>query len=361
MLRNRHELDRRIAPLLRAPWAHLPAVLRHILRIGAYQLMVLERVPAYAAVQATVELAKRRAGARSAGMVNAVLRRLASTPDSSSAAPSHPDWLVKRWRTRFGAERTKALVGHNDRKPALVLQPARWSAERLYDRLAAAGIAAAPAPWGSGIALRGGRIQSLPGFAKGAFYVQDPAQVRLLESMTLPPGARVWDACAAPGGKTAWLALSGHAVIASDYRRSRLARLSETVTRLALRASLLLADAQHPPLADGTVEVVLVDAPCSGTGTMARHPDARWRLTPGRVAALARRQRAILDGVAGVVPAGGWLVYMTCSLEREENEDQVTSFIDRHPEFSVVGDPAAVFPPDAGTDGGFAARLARVP
>jgi 16S rRNA (cytosine967-C5)-methyltransferase len=366
VMRSRRDLDRRLAPLVRAPLGRIPAELRHILRIGAYQVTTLDRVPPYAAVQATVELAKRHGGRRAAGLVNAVLRRVASgsatpvrQPDEADAGDSHPAWLVSRWRERFGTARTNALLRHNDTRAAVVLQPARWPRHELESRLAAAGIRTAPAPFGDGIAVAGGRISSLPGYAEGGFYVQDPAQARLLDAAAVPAGARVWDACAAPGGKTARLALAGHPVIASDLRRNRLRRLQETVTRLDLRATLLLADARRPPLGAGAADVMLVDAPCTATGTMARHPDARWRVTPRRLAALVRLQSEILAGAASAVGAGGILVYMTCSLEREENEDQVTSFLQRHVEFAMDAEPVTVFPTDADTDGGFVARMRR--
>jgi 16S rRNA (cytosine967-C5)-methyltransferase len=203
-----------------------------------------------------------------------------------------------------------------------------------------------------------GKVQQLPGYRDGAFVVQDPVQVRLLEFAAIPDGARVWDACAAPGGKAAVLA-GRCKVVASELRRDRLERLGDTLARTAPDVPVLLADAARPPLRPGATDVVLVDAPCSATGTMARHPDARWRLSADQIERAARWQAAILDGVAPVVGPGALLLYMTCSLEPEENERQVNGFLERHPEFEREGDDLSIFPPDEGTDGGYAARMRR--
>ncbi|UCF41513.1 MAG: RsmB/NOP family class I SAM-dependent RNA methyltransferase, partial [Gemmatimonadota bacterium] len=220
------------------------------------------------------------------------------------------------------------------------------------------GVAFEEAPFGAGLAVASSRVWQLPGYAEGAFLVQDPAQAHLLEFAAIPDGARVWDACGAPGGKAALLGLRCR-VVTGELRRDRLGRLRETVTRVAPGVSLVLADARRPPLADGGVEVALVDAPCTATGSIARHPDARWRLSAKRIARSAERQAAILDGSAPVVRPGGLMVYLTCSLEPEENEQQVDGFLARHREFERDGDDLFIFPPDEGTDGGYAARLRR--
>jgi 16S rRNA (cytosine967-C5)-methyltransferase len=366
VLRSRSELDRQLAPLVSASWGRTPDGLKDLLRIGAYQLIVLTRVPSYAAVQATVEAAKSVHGKRGAGMVNAVLRRLeregaAPLPDEAGLAQrfSHPDWLVARWQERFGTERTTALLEHNNRRPALVVQPARGSAAELRTSFAAAGIEVRDAPLGSGLVVaEPPPVSDLPGFAAGLFVVQDAAQARLLEFAAVPEGALVWDACAAPGGKAAALARTCR-VVASELRRERLASLKDTAARAAPGADLLLADALDPPIRPGAADAVLLDAPCSATGTVARHPDARWRLSPEGIARQAGRQAALLDRVAPVVGTGGLLLYMTCSLEPEENEAQVDAFLQRHSEFAREGDDLFIFPPDAGTDGGYAARLRR--
>jgi 16S rRNA (cytosine967-C5)-methyltransferase len=363
VLRSRTELDSRLAPLL-GDWERTPDETKDILRIGAYQLLKLSRVPGYAAVQSTVEAAKRSGGRKSAGLVNAVLRRLSRTagqrePEGSLAARhSHPDWLVERWLARWGEGRTEALLQHNNRRPPLVIQPAGGSVEALGAALSEAGVPHSPAAFRAGLAVESGRVWELPGFGQGTFVVQDPAQARLLEFAAIPDGATVWDACSAPGGKAAVLARRC-TVVACERRRERLGRLRDTLARVAPEVPVVLADAARPPLRPGAVDVALVDAPCSATGTMARHPDARWRLSPEQIGQAARWQRAILDGAATVVGPGALLLYMTCSLEPEENELQADGFLDRHPEFEREGDDLFIFPPDEGTDGGYAARLRR--
>ena len=366
VLRSRSELDRQLAPLVSGSWERTPDDLKDVLRIGAYQLLVLTRVPSYAAVQASVDVAKTARGRRAAGMVNAVLRRLeregaTPLPEDAGLAErfSHPAWLVERWQERFGTDRAAALLDHNNRRPPLVLQPARSTAEDLRALFRAAGVGVSDAPLGDGLVVSEPHpVADLPGFASGAFVVQDAAQARLLEFAALPKGTLVWDACAAPGGKTAALARTCR-VVASELRRERMTTLRDTVDRAAPGAELLLADALRPPIRPGAVDAVLLDAPCSATGTMARHPDARWRLTPEGIARQAGRQAALLDHVAPVVGTGGLLLYMTCSLEPEENEIQVEGFLRGHSEFAREGDDLFIFPPDAGTDGGYAARLRR--
>ncbi len=367
VLRARRQLDAALAPLLREGWRRTPHAMRDVLRIGAYQLLHLTRVPGYAAVQATVDLARRERGERGAGLVNAVLRRLArerrdgmcgaAEPDLAQRH-SHPDWLVRRWTACFGRERTAALLAHNNRRPATVLQPVGWSRERLRGALVAEGVRVADAPLGRGLAVEARRVAVLPGYAAGAFVVQDDAQAELLAFAAIPEGAAVWDACAAPGGKSAALG-AARRVIATDTRPRRVALLRHTVRRAAPGARVARADARHPPWRARSLDAVLVDAPCSATGTMARHPDARWRLTPPRIERLVTLQRDLLDGAAATVRPGGLLVYLTCSLEPEENEDQVGGFLTRHPDFHRDGPDRRIFPSDHGTDGGYGARLRR--
>lgn len=349
-------------------WSQLPDDLRDVLRIGAYQLEALTRVPHHAAVHTTVEIAKRRVGTKSARLVNAVLRNLLRRRNAAKAEPedlaarhSHPRWLVDRWVRRFGPVQAEALLRHNNRRPPLVVQAVRTDSSELHARLEGAGCAVQRAAFGLGLVVDSPGdvgVRALPGYAQGHFIVQDPAQARLLGHAGLPDRCTVWDACAAPGGKAVCLSESRR-VVASDWSSSRIRLLHDTVTRTRADVFLMRADARWPPLAPATVDAVLVDAPCSATGTIARHPDARWRLSVRRIGRQVERQREILDGVASVVRPGGCLAYLTCSLEPEENEEQVNAFLDRHPEYQRDVDDLTVFPPDAGTDGGFAARLRR--
>jgi 16S rRNA (cytosine967-C5)-methyltransferase len=389
VLRTRTTLDTQLSPLVPRGWGGVAAPLQDVLRIGAYQLTALDRIPAHAAVSTSVALAREAGGARASGFVNAVLRRVAALPrgagagdDAAGARPagdeaarlaakhSHPEWLVRRWVERFGAEGAAALLTRNNTRPELVLQPARAPLHALRERWEAAGIATRPAPFGAGLLTDRSRPADLPGFTEGDFVVQDPAQALVAWFADLPPETIVYDACAAPGGKAIALGRATRGVVAADLSRSRARRLTENVRRAGSgREHVIVADARHPPIRGAGA--VLVDAPCLGTGTFARHPDARWRVTPEALAQLAGQQADLLDAAAEAVRPGGLLVYATCSLEPEENEMQVDRFLVRHPDFrrEPADDfPAALLSPRGdlmmlphrhGTDGGFAARLRR--
>lgn len=369
VLRNRTALDRLLQPLVRSDWNHVEPDLQDLLRIGSYQVTRLDRVPNYAAVQATVEAAKRASGRKGAGLVNAVLRKLASrapdlAPDSGPEAAhlaerhSHPRWLVERWVKHFGLERTVALLEHNNRRPRLVIQPARWSLDQLRRSLTETDTETCVAPFGAGLVVAGGRVEELVGYTEGGFVVQDPAQARVLRYADVPNGKLVWDVCASPGGKAAILSLRG-AVVATEVRRDRIARLRQTLSRVAPDVPIAVADGRTPPLGDGSIDFAIVDAPCTATGSLARHPDARWKLSPKGIIRAAKLQGQLLDGVSRTINREGWLIYATCSLEPEENAVQVEQFLDRHPDFARDGEDMFVFPPDNGTDGAFAARLRR--
>jgi len=375
VLRRRAQLDRTL------PLSTADPRLHDILRLGAYQLRALDRVPAYAAVSTSVALARETAGEAAGGFVNHVLRRLARDAGCGmrDAAPTHPPWLVERWRRRFGAAETARLTAWNDAKPPLVLQPARCGRDALEARLRAAGFGVREAPFDAGIVLTPGDHASriphpahLPGFEEGAFIVQDPAHALVCRYAAVPRGTLVYDACAAPGGKGVTLERLGARVVAGDARRDRLARLADTVRRAGVAIPVVGADLVAAPLAPATADAVLVDAPCSATGTMARHPDARWRLSPRLIDRAAARQSDLLRAAAPLVRPGGLLIYATCSLEPEENGDVVNAFLQRHREFSREPERRAVaaelltadgdfqsLPQRHGVDGAFAARLRR--
>ncbi len=381
VLRQRSLLDSRIAPLLPGGWASVTPELQDILRLGAYQLSDLDRVPDHAAVNTSVNLAREASGARAAAFVNAVLRRVARAEPASPAASvdgaerlavehSHPVWLVRRWIETFGPAGAASLLRWNNSRPALVLQAARKDLDWLTSQWRDSGIDVEPAPYGAGLLTSVSRPADLPGFREGAFMVQDPAQALLARFADVPAEALVYDACAAPGGKTIALGRRARTVIAGDASLARARRLAENVRRAGSgRENVLVADARRPPLRQA--DVVLVDAPCLGTGTFARHPDARWRVTPEALTSLEKLQHEILDQAATLIPPGGLLVYSTCSLEPEENQMQVEGFLTRHPEFSrerVVDLPEdllsadgdlVILPQVHGMDGAFAARFRR--
>ena len=386
VLRRQQTLDARLAELVTRDWSKVPPRLQDLLRLGAYQLVVLDRVPAHAAVDTSVSLATEEGGPRAGGFVNAVLRRLGAQPEAMAPVVeteaeladaetlarrhSHPLWLVRRWLERFGPDETRRLLQWNDRRPRLALQPARQTADELERRWRAAGIATEPAAFGAGLVTDRRRPEELPGFAEGAFVVQDPAQALLAWYADLPEGAAVYDAAASPGGKTIALGREARVVLAGDMSRRRVERLAGNLERAGSgREHPVVADARRPPVRP--VDAVLLDAPCLGTGTFARHPDARTRVTSEALERIAGLQAELLDHVADVVAPGGLLIYSTCSLEPEENELQVERFLARHPEFrressatfpaalvSEKGD-MAILPQRHEMDGAFAARLRR--
>jgi 16S rRNA (cytosine967-C5)-methyltransferase len=381
VLRRQSALDARLAPLVTRDWAKVPPRLQDLLRLGAYQLVELDRVPAHAAVDTSVTLAREEGGPRAGGFVNAVLRRLGPQPEPAPYAPaldaaalaaahSHPLWLVERWLDRFGPDETRRLLEWNDRRPRLVLQSAREGLAELERRWLAAGIATEPAPFGAGIMTDRRRPEELPGFAEGAFVVQDPAQALLAWYADLPPAVTLYDAAASPGGKTITFGREARLVVAGDVNRPRVSRLAHNLRRAGSgREHPVVADAHRPPVRP--VPAVLLDAPCLGTGTFGRHPDARSRVTPEALERLQGLQAELLERTSGVVAPGGLLIYSTCSLEPEENELQVERFLARHPDFRR--EPSETFPPALMSedgdltivpqrhemDGAYAARLRR--
>lgn len=308
--------------------------------------------------------------------MNRVLRELARGSVEGGAVASHPGWLLAHWRRRFGEEGTRQRLAWNDTKPPLTLQPARWDLDALRSRLQAAGFGVREAPLGTGLHVVASPASpppaQLPGFAEGGFIVQDAAHALVCRYAAISPGTLVYDACSAPGGKAVALERLGARVVASDARPDRIGRLVGTARRAGVAIRVVVADLQSAPFGDASMGAVFVDVPCTATGTMARHPDARWRVSERAIARAAERQRGLLDAAARLVRPGGLLVYATCSLEPEENSDIVNDFVTRHPEF--VRDPArgAVpaqlvtpqgdfqsLPQRDGIDGAYAARLTR--
>jgi 16S rRNA (cytosine967-C5)-methyltransferase len=388
VLRHRDTLDRALAPFLAGGTAGVRPDVLDMLRLGAYQLRFLDRVPRHAAVDTAVTLARRFGGAGVGGFVNAVLRNLSRQSDGGdreSEAPgsgspeilaiqySHPPWLVQRWVERYGPAATERLLVANNNRPPLVLQPARWSEPAIIAALEAAGLEWHPAPYHAGLVVSGRNPRELPGFGSGAWYVQDPAQALVVRFAHVEPGGVVFDAAAAPGGKSVALSRIARFLVAADLRPARTRRLRENLVRAGSGPSAVIAaDAGFPPIRP--CDAVLFDAPCLGTGVFARHPDARWRVTLPALEGLVERAARLLRALAEVVRPGGLLVFATCSLEPEENDVQVEAFLAQDPRFvrepppsglvpdellSPAGD-LALLPHQHGTDGAFAARLRRI-
>jgi 16S rRNA (cytosine967-C5)-methyltransferase len=351
-----------------------------ILLIGAAQLFWLD-VPDHAAVDLSVRLAQAdRRASRYPGLVNAVLRRMARDGRAAlagldTAALDTPDWLMARWKGAYGRATAHAIAAMHGEEPPLdltVKQDAEGWAARMRGRVVATGTVRLVAH---------GPVSLLPGYAEGAWWVQDAAAALPARLLGDVAGRRVADLCAAPGGKTAQLAAAGARVTAVDRSPARLARLRENLARLGLAAETVAAD-----LLDWQAEpfdAVLLDAPCSSTGTIRRHPDIPWLKREADVAAMAALQTRLLDKAVALTRPGGTLVYCTCSLEPEECEVQVAALLARTPgltrrpvaagevsgqaEFiSAAGDlrtlPCRWPDPDprmAGLDGFYAARLQR--
>jgi 16S rRNA (cytosine967-C5)-methyltransferase len=386
----RGRLDHHLGQLVRLPWEQVEVPVRNALRMGLYQLLFLERVPAYAAVDASVRLA-RRGGRGAAGLVNAVLRRAASAGPTGLPLPdpavdplerlavewSHPRWLVERWAGALGLdELTRLLAADNLRGPtALRANTVRAGRDELRAELTSAGVTVSPSEWAPDalvVQRRGARLRRLAAWHEGRFAFQGEASQLVAPLLGVAPGARVLDACAAPGGKTAQLAALGAVVVALDRAPGGLRRLRAETGRLGVAADAVAGDARQPPLSTG-FDAVLVDAPCSGLGTLRRHPEVRWRRHPEDVPRLAALQRELLAGVAPLVRPGGTLVYAVCTLTREENAGVVSDFLTTHPHFALepvsrgAGSPPAAlvtpegflttFPHRHGLDGFFAARL----
>ena len=343
-------LDWQLAHLAdRDPATFQPDV-RMVLRLGLYQLTLLDRVPPHAAVATSVDLAKGRVPVAS-GFVNAVLRRAvregASLPLPDAALDptehlaillSHPRWLVEHWQTRFGSEVRDLLAADNEAAPT-VLRARRGERDALIARLTAAGVVCEPGRFGpDAVRIQAADPHALPGWAEGEFSVQEEASQLVVRLLDPRPRMRVLDVCAAPGGKAAYAAEVMRdlgLVVAVDHRRRGMRTIARNAARLGLGAIAPLgldarsASAALPP---GTFDRVLVDAPCSGLGTLRAHPEIRWRRTPADLVRQASQQRRMLEAATPLVRPGGVIVYAVCTLTHEENAGVVEPWLRAHPE-----------------------------
>ncbi len=386
MLRRRGWLDAVLATRVKGGLAKLDADVVDLLRLGSYQLLFMGSVPAYAAIAQTVELTKRRDGIGASKLVNAVLRRVdrerdalepAATRDpveSLAIRGSHPQWIVARWVERWGLEATAKLLAANNDEAPISVRPYGISRDELRNMLEGAGVDCTEIPLvPDSLQLPGGvALTELGAFKQGLMFVQDPAATLVVQYADIPQGATVADLCAAPGGKALELSRRAAVVVAADRSMTRTERMAIGLGRVnAENLAIVVADATAPAISP--VDVVLIDVPCTGTGTFRRHPDARWRLRISDFAVMAATQRAMLRAAATVVKPGGLLIYSTCSLELDENDDPVQSFLAANSDFvleppSTSAVPAAVLdngllrvlPQLHHTDGAFAARLRRV-
>jgi 16S rRNA (cytosine967-C5)-methyltransferase len=369
-LRRLGQIDRLLeARLTRAP----PDRVRTILRLGATQIFFLQ-VPDYAAVDASVAQARAdRASAPFKGLVNAVLRGLVrDAPKFDDPAELAPPWLFARWRTAHGEAAALATAAMIAEEPATDLTP--------RDPAEAAALAEAlegeVLPGGSVRRGGRGRIEEWAGFEEGRWWVQDAAAAIPARLLGVAAGETALDMCAAPGGKTLQLAAAGAKVTALDRSAPRLRRLAESLARTGLAAEIVATPAETWDDPRG-FDAVLLDAPCTSTGTFRRNPDVLWTLRPADIAKLAEVQSRLLDAAAARVRPGGRLVYCVCSLESEEGEGQARAFLKRHRDFELApiaagegGTPAEsvaadgwlrILPPhlQGGLDGFFVVRFRR--
>jgi len=393
VLRQRRLLDFLLARQLKKPVEKLDLPVLLALRMGLYQLRFLERIPARAAVSESVELVKLAKKFSAATLVNAVLRRAADEAHNSAEEflpqnlplakrmgilHSHPTWIVERWLARFGEPQTLALLEANNRAPRLTcaLHPenaapgtlggrsfssANHGPENngalapadnllqvpLFDLLEKSGLLIEPGLLlKNAFALSGGSPTRTDAFRKGLFSIQDEASQIIPLLLDVQPGDSVLDLCAAPGGKTAPLARaagSAGLVVAADHHGHRIRAMREQFKRLALACVRLIElDAARPLPFRKEFKRILVDAPCSGTGTLARHPEIRWRLRPEQLAEFRNLQVALLKNALAQLAPGGRLVYSTCSMEPEENEEVVADELRGAPSIRRISAEKAV-------------------
>ncbi|HEX6729138.1 MAG TPA: 16S rRNA (cytosine(967)-C(5))-methyltransferase RsmB [Pyrinomonadaceae bacterium] len=346
-----------------------PPVL-HILRLGLYQLRFLSRIPPSAAVNESVNLVARARLRSARPFVNAVLRRAVREPEYSPGATassplerlvvetSHPLWLIERWISAFGFEQAEVFTRANNETPPVAIRVVTSAHEEsdVLDKLRSAGATIEP----SGIAKHAWRISGATGEVRklvqaGEIYVQDEASQLVAEVLNVEAAERVLDLCAAPGGKSTAIAnrAVSASVLAMDVSQRRLETVAQNVKSHRLKnVSLMVADAAKPlPFRSETFDRVLVDAPCSGTGTLRHNPEIRWRLTAGDIEELSQQQTRFLLNASTAVKPGGSLVYSTCSVEPEENEGVVREFLSGQKVFRQVIAPVN---PELLTDSGAA-------
>jgi 16S rRNA (cytosine967-C5)-methyltransferase len=369
VLRWRGALDRHIAEHSSQSLAKLDKEVLAALRLGAYQILFLDRIPTHAAVNESVELVKQARKRSAAGMVNAVLRQIDKGPRDRNDI-SHPDWLVERWRKTYGPESARKICDYDNSEPKQVVriarvgtaaidcsraegstekliesgsetnraaldgQPGAAVPTRVMDELRADGICLEPGSLlANAFAVTSGDITQTRAFRKGRLVIQDEASQ--LVALLVGKGKAILDCCAAPGGKTRIMAEQNPAstIVAMELHPHRAALLRKLLTADNVR--VIAADVRHPPLTR-QFDRVLVDAPCSGTGTLARNPEIKWRLKIEDLARMQAYQMEILSSAMKQVAAHGRLIYSTCSLEPEENEEVVEKILAANAGFVLV-------------------------
>jgi 16S rRNA (cytosine967-C5)-methyltransferase len=397
VIRWRGKLDWVIRQFSKIPFEKIDLGTLNILRLGLYQILFLSRTPSSAAVNESVELAKRMRGRGGAGFVNAVLRSSLRQKDDIrypgvtedltlhlSVVQSHPLWLVLRWVKEMGVEETVRICAFNNQISSLTLRANTLKINRkdLMEKLEEEGLKLLPTAYSAeGIVLQDAPPTSeLPFLKQGLYVIQDEASQLVTSILDPKPGERILDACAAPGGKTTHMAQrmeNRGEIYALDLSKGKLELIEEICERLGIKiVKVLKADAAASlPVPKGLMfDRVLADVPCSGFGTLRKNPDLRWRRGEKDIERLSALQLSILANLSFYVKDGGLLTYSTCTVFHEENEDVVEKFLGGHPEFKL--DPIGkglsekwrplvqngylkTFPPKDEMDGFFAARLKR--
>ena len=406
IVRREATLDAILRPHVQRPRHQVEGELWTLLQLGTYQLVFLDSIPAYAAVNETVALARSLGRDRWSGFLNGVLRnveraltdRFQPQPDAASVpvsegryrglaegvfadpsvdpvnyfaeAFSFPRWLAARWHARIGFDELCRLGFWFDRPPVPTLRVnlLKTTREELIRLLSERCIEARPGALPESIRLAAtARIDALPGFADGFFSVQDESAMLAVDRLSPRPGEKILDLCAAPGTKTTHLAermQNSGIIVATDIRADRLTRVAENCARLGIsivQPLVVPESADYPadvaPMAGGPFDAVLADVPCSNTGVLGKRPEARWRITPAEIEELASRQLSLLESACRRLRSGGRLLYSTCSIEPEENDQVVRGLLQREPAMSLVNEWREV--PGRPGDGGYQALLVR--
>ena len=399
ILRHRLTLDGIIESHSHLPLKKISLPVLYALRMAIYQLVFMDKIPAFAAIDTAVRLAKSNAGKKAAGFANAVLRKVASQPvnpeelkdnagqdNNLGIQYSFPFWLMEKWTGLYGIEKTRQLCqGINTIPPITLrvntLKTTRSSLMELLSPMCGEIRKTGHAPAGLQIKSPSSQISEMPGFQDGAFQVQDEAAQLVGEMLAPLPGQRVLDACAGLGGKTGHIAqlMDNTGVLtALDTEQNKLAALQQEMQRLGISITdTRCLDVKKSSIKDfdDYFDRVLVDAPCSGLGVIRRNPDTKWKRKPQEIPRYAGRQKKILNAAASLVRPGGLLVYAVCSCEEEENEAVVTSFLAKRKDFALDTGPMPdsiqpllspdgylkTYPDILDMDGFFAARLRRRP
>jgi 16S rRNA (cytosine967-C5)-methyltransferase len=379
-IQHQRLLDFHLQPFLKQNIGKLENWVKQLLRLSIYQFLFLDRIPERAVVHESVELSKTLGHKGITGMVNGVLRNFQRTPRADTnnltdpieriaVETSHPTWMVRRWAKQFGLENTQRLCLENNRPPRISLRVNRVKVtrEELISLLENEGFQVEETKHSKDgiVILSGGHAAQSPLFKQGYFTIQDESSMLITPLLDPKPGMKVLDACAAPGGKTTHIAehmRNEGEIIANDIHPHKEKLIIEQAKRLGLTVIKTTINDARKLGERFTAEFdrILLDAPCSGFGVIRRKPDVKWKKKEQDVHQISEVQYELLQTIAPLLKKEGQLVYSTCTLDLEENQNLITRFIQEHPQFSIVeGSTLQIFPYDFGSDGFFMTKLVR--